>query len=277
MAKTKKLATPIIAIALIMALVCGIFINNIIVANAATYNNVTCINRWTTTARKSGVILVGDSRTYGVLTNNTNFAGCGDVGGHFWHGYNNSSQRYYSSYILGKFTTPNGTSYDGSLSKLQEQAQKTIQEVGYCHIWFFTTINDAQMGSYSAVADDMLTPAYKAQTWKAKYNGKTVYTKVHVVHLIPDKAKTIATSKFTSDINNYEDSKIDKYNKNITSGNTISKNGYANIVNGTASYNTTYKKTHPNAKFGYLSDGVHYTNDTYKVIGTWIKAVSTKY
>lgn len=276
MTKTKKLATPMIAIVLIMALVCGIF-SNIIVANAATYNNVTCINRWTTNARKSGVILVGDSRTYGILTNNTNFAGCGNVGAHFWHGYNNSNQRYYSSYILGKFTTSNGTSYNGSLSKLQEQAQKTIQEVGYCHIWFFTTINDAQMGSYSDVANDMLTPAYKAQTWKAKYNGKTVYTKVHVVHLIPDKAKTIATSKFTNNINNYEDSKIDKYNKNITSGNTISKNGYAAIINGTASYNTTYKKTHPNAKFGYLSDGVHYTNDTYKVIGMWIKAVSTKY
>lgn len=278
MDSSKRKSTIIVAAMIVLTIIYGLF-NSIIVANAATYNNVTCINRYTKTARKSGIILVGDSRTYGMLTNNTSFAGCGNVGAHFWKGYNDSTKPYYSSYILGKFTTANGTSYNGSMTKLKEQAQLTIQENGYCHIWFFSTINDAVVCSnnYKGAVDCMVDKAIEAQKWNAKYNGKTVYVKVHVVHLIPDKNKTQVSSTYTSNFNTYEDSKIDTYNKSVAKGYQIAKTGYAGIVNGTASVAKQYIKDHPGAKLGYLSDNVHYTNDTYKAIGVWIKNTSTKY
>ncbi len=245
------------------------------------------------------IFLYGDSRVGGMMKTNPDFGGSVVYGGHFRQEYNDKNATFklpfedgttkykYAYYIFGRFKSNNGkyngygTKYKDSYSYIKAQAKSAIKKNGYCHIWLFCTTNDANK-NYKNNINDVLDFAKKAQGWNAKYNGKTKYVKVHVVHIVPDKYGKKISKAYLKGFNGYVDKQVDKFNKTIKKGYPICKNDYNNIVKDKSIYTIEYRKTHPNADIGYgmkngEEDVLHYTKDTYLVIGNWIRVKSKKY
>ena len=119
-------------------------------------------------------------------------------------------------------------------TKMKYYAQNTIKKVGFVNIYIFSTVNDYNGGgNYQGALNNHLNLAKTAYTWKQKYKGKTVRPKVYVVSLVGSKGVNV------DDYNNVLKAQASK----------TKKFDYINITDVVTND-------------GYLSDNLHYTNET---------------
>ena len=156
------------------------------------------------------------------------------------YNYNNSSASYNATW--GGHYGYGGETYQidtvNKRAKMRSYAKLTIKKTGNVNIFIFATVNDYNGGNdYSAPLNNVVNLAKNAYTWTYKYNGKTVHPKVYIISLVGSKGVN-----------------VDAFNNALQkAAKKSSKFDYIGINDLVGSD-------------GYLSDNLHYTDETCRKI-----------
>lgn len=182
-------------------------------------------------SKDSGMLIVGDSRCCQIFNLDNNCSSfCAIWGGHYnW--------------------TPNESYWidsEAMRKNMKKYVSNTIGAKGYCNIFIFATVNDWGAAANSLdstmepMADNVISLAETASEWSGDYNGKKISPTVYVVELIGSKGKDVS-----------------KYNKYLKG-----KVKESSKIKESVSIEDCLKGDNG----GFLSDDLHYTNDTISAI-----------
>ena len=144
--------------------------------------------------------------------------------------------------------------------KVNECFQKQVETTGNCHLYFFTTVNDYDFreNRNEAAAAAAIKWAEQFASMHCEYEGKDVTPSVTVIGIVAGARKGIVLRYPAEEFNRYEEDYNALLKETVTNSAVLQN----------AEWTTVPEIL--NNEIGFISDGLHYNDETLKKLADYI-------